>query len=202
MILEGFEKIESQDFVRFSEESQQFLLKISKDRERLCKLLKKASSNELLVGLSRRYGAVDKFVLAERSDGRLQLRMHIYANHKELEEGEVDIEMIHNHRWNFSSLILLGGYRHVLYGDSLSPVCIRDEKEGSIYSLHHSQYHSVAGEAGSITLIIRGPHEKEKFQVVGSERAKEGVLGISHSSMQKGSREALFEKVVKVLYSR
>ena len=85
---------------------------------------------------------------------------------------QVDITQAHNHRWNFSSLILSGDYRHTLYREeNSSPLCliptlVRQESVGDCYTLHHSQYHLVVEQPDTVSLLVRGPLEKESFQVV------------------------------------
>jgi hypothetical protein len=49
----------------------------------------------------------DKMVLL--SDQRFQVRLHMWKTPHSPEDG---IENVHNHRWDFASIMLLGGYRY------------------------------------------------------------------------------------------
>ena len=81
----------------------------------------------------------------------------------------------HNHRWNYTSLILKGEYRHNIYEyygneenfevDKLNSILIRKETTGSSYTLHHSVKHSVVAEPYTVSLVVRGPAVKDKFLV-------------------------------------
>ncbi len=49
---------------------------------------------------------------------------------------------------------------------------VRQEDVGDCYTLHHSQYHSIVEQPNTVSLLIRGPIEKERFQIA-SEEARE-----------------------------
>ena len=135
-------------------------------------------NNEELFSYSAHYAGVDKLVLWNSNDKKMQVRLHVYSScsHNNA-NNQIDIAKAHNHRWNFSTRILSGGYFHTIYRMEqlasgkycLDPVMIRHENIGSSYSLHHSQYHSIIEEPNTVSLIVRGPVEKECFQVVTDE---------------------------------
>ncbi len=123
-----------------------------------------------------------------------------------------DISEAHNHRWNFSTRILSGGYLHTIYRMDLldtgkyylAPIMIRHEGVGSCYSLHHSQYHSIIEEPNTVSLIVRGPIEKESFQVItereGEIRPKDSLtLQTPEEKKQKTMTLANYEKVLNHL---
>jgi hypothetical protein len=114
--------------------------------------------------LSTHYEGVDKLVLWSSED--MQIRLHVYTDLKD--HNLADISAPHNHRWNFLTTILSGGYLHTLYrmDEHLVPIMVRHEGVGSSYALHHSQYHSIVEEPNTVSLIVRGPIEKESFQVI------------------------------------
>jgi hypothetical protein len=111
-------------------------------------------------------------VLWNSLDGNYQLRLHIYSDPLEQSEEslQVDTADAHNHRWHFTTFILSGGYHQTLYSvDPVSarliPSLMRQEKVGDCYTIHHAQFHSIVYEANTVTLLLRGPLEKEHFQI-------------------------------------
>jgi hypothetical protein len=122
------------------------------------------------------YDKVDKIVLWNSDDKTMQIRLHIYRELPCVAKTHnlADISDAHNHRWNFSTRILSGGYYHTTYRMDLLetgkyyvvPTMIRYEAVGSYYALHHSQYHSIIEEPNTVSLIVRGPIEKLSFQVI------------------------------------
>lgn len=164
--------------------SRKILFKLAENRIQLRELVLAVPENAELFAMSANYEALGKIILWNSDDQKLQLRLHIYSDrgNKSLSSPQVDIAKAHNHRWNFSSMILSGGYRHSTYmldhdgNDSsikgLIPVMIRNEIVGDCYTLHHTQYHSVAEEPNTVSLIMRGPLEKERFQVIKEENGR------------------------------
>jgi predicted metal-dependent enzyme (double-stranded beta helix superfamily) len=149
----------------FATESQKVLEDLSApDRLQQCLLI--AKEDQRLFSLSEHYDILDKIVLY--ADERYRIRLHIF--------GDGYFDRPHNHRWSYSSKILSGGYRHTIYSldrtiaapeqKHLVPVLVRQEKAGDFYTLHHSQYHSVTAEPGTVTLIYRGPAEADRFRVM------------------------------------
>ena len=147
----------------------------------LRKLILDIPNNEELFSYSAHYEGVDKLVLWNSDDKKMQVRLHIYSSRSyNNANNQIDIAKAHNHRWNFSTRILSGGYLHTIYRMELlatgkyclDPVMIRRESIGSSYTLHHSQYHSIIEEPNTVSLIVRGPIEKEYFQVATDERGE------------------------------
>lgn len=142
---------------------------------RLRKLVIDAPKNEALFSCSVCYESLDKLVLWNSDDQLMQIRLHVYRGRscEVKDQNLADISEAHNHRWNFSTTILKGGYHHTLYQiageDKMVPTMVRYEGVGSRYALHHSQYHSVLEEPNTVSLIVRGPVEKKAFQIAGVE---------------------------------
>lgn len=122
-----------------------------------------------LADLCEHYDILDKIVLYDEPELGIRVRMHVFL------PGYFDRP--HNHRWSYSSLILTGRYRHVLYGTdegldestdarNLRPLMVRDEREGALYTLHHSMVHAVTAEPFTASLVIRGPAVKDRFLVM------------------------------------
>ncbi len=140
----------------------------------LRKLILDVPNNKELFSHSTHYERVDKLVLWNSDDKTMQIRLHVYAGHpcNMQVHNLADISQAHNHRWNFSTKILSGGYLHTIYRMDLldtgeyylAPIMVRHEGVGSSYALHHSQYHSIIEEPNTVSLIVRGPIEKNLFK--------------------------------------
>ena len=172
--------MESQSkFVEFSKAAKELSFKAL---SQLRQLVLDVPNNKELLSDSTHYERVDKLVLWNSDDKAMQIRLHVYANQPC--SGKIpnlaDISEAHNHRWNFSTRILSGGYFHTIYrmdlletGKSyLAPIMIRHEGVGSCYALHHSHYHSIVEEPNTVSLIVRGPIEKASFQVINENEGK------------------------------
>ncbi len=114
------------------------------------------------------YDILDKIVLFNDPVSGVRVRLHVFL------PGYFDRP--HNHRWTYSSLILKGGYKHVLYGSDdglddvvdprkLEPVMVRHEEQGMTYTLHHSMIHAITADPYTMSLVIRGPAIKDRFLV-------------------------------------
>ena len=198
-------------FSNFSKESQEIS---SKALVQLRKLVLDIPNNEDLFSYYVHYEGVDKLVLWNGEDKKMQIRLHLYSSHpnKANAHDQIDIEKPHNHRWNFSTRILSGGYHHTIYHMDqfatgkycLTPAMIRYENVGSSYTLHHSQYHSIIEEPNTVTLIVRGPVEKECFQVITEENGEiqiQDAPTIQPSKEKKTMTLAEYENVLNQLLS-
>jgi predicted metal-dependent enzyme (double-stranded beta helix superfamily) len=155
------------DLEIFSQKTKEILQHFAEDKQELRKKILEIPERETLFALCEHYDILDKIVLFISEDDSLRVRLHIFA------DGYFDRP--HNHRWSYSSRILSGGYRHIIYAlnenfanphiQDLMPVIIRQESAGDFYTLHSSQYHSVIAESGTVTLIARGPSDKERFRL-------------------------------------
>lgn len=182
----------------------------------LRKLILDVPNNKELFAHSTHYERVDKLVLWNSNDKTMQIRLHVYAEHpcKIKVHNLADISEAHNHRWNFSTRILSGGYLHTIYKEdlldtgkfNLVPIMIRHEGVGSSYALHHSQYHSIKEELNTVSLIVRGPIEKKSFQVISGRESeiqpKDSLtLQTPEEKKQKAMTLKDYEKVLTHLLS-
>jgi hypothetical protein len=120
-----------------------------------------------LLRLCEHYDILDKIVLWDDPTG-FRVRLHVFL------PGYFDRP--HNHRWSYASSVLVGRYRHILFGDvdldkrvdpaSLTPVMVRWEQAGSSYALHHTMVHAVVAEPYTVSLVVRGPAVKDRFLVM------------------------------------
>ncbi|RGD59427.1 hypothetical protein DR950_17960 [Kitasatospora xanthocidica] len=132
----------------------------------LADLLTTLPDSPALAAMCERFDFLDKLVLHQDDDYRL--RVHRFR------PGYFDRP--HDHRWSFASMILTGAYRHVQYGtnegfDTIDPAAlrprqIRTERAGDQYVLHHTAVHSVTADAGTISLVLRGPAVKDAFRII------------------------------------
>lgn len=181
----------------FHQRSKNRLEQLSQDRQQLRELILSVLQNDALLSLCAHYDAVDKLVLWNSEEEKMQLRLHIYSDDAvpQANSSQIDTADAHNHRWNFTTWILSGGYQHTLYAlDGTTPMAIRHEGVGSCYTLHHGQFHSIVREPNTVSLIIRGALEKEDFQVIegGSVHLAEKTLQRTMSRERYG---ALIEKL-------
>lgn len=179
-------------------------------------LVLEVPNNKELFSNSTHYERVDKLVLWNSEDQAIQIRLHIYSEHpcNRKTPNLADISEAHNHRWNFSTKILAGGYLHTIYSVNsldtgkhlLAPIMVRYEGVGSSYALHHSQYHSIIEEPNTVSLIVRGPIEKGSFQAVherdGEIQLKDSLaLQTPEEKKQRAMTLTDYEKVLNRLLS-
>ncbi|MCX5402280.1 hypothetical protein [Streptomyces sp. NBC_00102] len=131
-------------------------------------LLRQLPGDAALVDMCESYDFMDKLVLHDDPEHGFRVRLHRFR------AGYFDRP--HNHRWPFASAILAGSYRHTQYGsdgdfesasaENLRPLQIRTENVGDWYVLDHTAVHSVTAEAGTISLVLRGPAAKDSFRII------------------------------------
>lgn len=142
---------------------------IYNDRTILISLLESFRNNRELISLSEHYDFFDKLVLYKDPQDRFRIRLHIFS-------GEKHNNRPHNHRWNYSTILLNGYYKQYIYGtedtinlktdpNELYPILSHDVSLGSCYTLAHNVFHSVDVEPETISLMIRSNSCKSKFIV-------------------------------------
>ncbi len=172
---QNFEREYSMHFIesvssleKFAENSREILQELFRDRKKLRELILEIPSNEKLFSLCEHYDILDKIVLYVSENQKIRVRLHVF--------GDGYFDRPHNHRWSYTSCILSGGYLHTIFHlhenaqtpsiEHLYPVLIRQEKVGDLYTLHFSQYHSVVAQPGTVTLVVRGLAETQRFRVM------------------------------------
>lgn len=155
------------DLAAVSDTSDKLLTSLDAQRDLLHGLTQRALADDALLRLCEHYDILDKIVLHDDPTG-WRLRLHIFL------PGYFDRP--HNHRWTYSSRILIGSYTHNLYGtddqvgDDIDPAAlavrmVRTERPGDSYTLHHSMIHSVVAKPYTVSLVVRGPAVKDRFFV-------------------------------------
>ena len=167
-ISEVLNTIDWRDLECVRSHSYSLLRRIADSRETLGRLLASAIASAHLRNMFEHYDILDKLVLFDHRETGARLRLHVFL------PGYFDRP--HDHRWKYTTLILRGGYRHVTYLPKdyssansirdMRPSIISDEREGHSYTYDAHMFHSITAEASTVTLVLRGPSEKEKFLVV------------------------------------
>lgn len=176
-------------------------------------LLESLAQNEKLLSMCEHYDLLDKLVLFYDQHLDFRLRLHVFL------PGYFDRP--HNHRWSYSSIVLRGSYKHFIYGEddglsdqidvgSLRPVMMHQPRAGDVYTLHHSMIHSVIAEPYTVTLILRGPAEKERFVVMDrvtktawwqQGMARESARERSEKVMTRARFEAVRSELKNLIFS-
>jgi hypothetical protein len=100
-----------------------------------------------------------KWLLAAADDGNWKVWVHQYKAHRDAAGAYADVP--HNHRYDFVSLMLAGGYEHVEYAaddtNALRVVSRRRVTAGEVVTAEHTTVHSLANtQPGTISLFVQG----------------------------------------------
>ncbi|RGC68148.1 hypothetical protein C5N14_14615 [Micromonospora sp. MW-13] len=129
----------------------------------LAELLEQVPDRPDLAARCEHLRSLDKLVLFDDPASGVRLRLHLFKDRY--------LDLPHNHRWTFTSLMLRGGYTQYLYGPwhdevapppDLKPTCVQVVQPGEIYTLDHTVVHSLAADSSAVTVILRGPVMKER----------------------------------------
>jgi hypothetical protein len=133
----------------------------------LVDLLQRIPDRPNLAGKCEHLRSLDKLVLFDDPTSGVRLRLHLFKDRY--------LDLPHNHRWTFTSLMLQGGYTHHIYGPlraeeaaalpdirSLAPTCVQLVQKGEIYTLDHTVVHALEADSSAATLVLRGPVMKER----------------------------------------
>lgn len=162
----NWEKLEEVAFC-----NQNILEKLLKNRKIIILFLENVLQDKTLISLAEHYDFFDKIVLYADKKDRFRIRLHIFS-------GDTSTKYRpHHHRWSYSSVILRGSYKHFIYGtednideeidfEDLKPILVREEKQGTIYTLFHKVFHSIEAEPNTVSLFIRGTPVKDRFLIM------------------------------------
>lgn len=126
----------------------------------LCHLLETLPTRESLVERCEHLRSLDKLVLYDHPESGIRLRLHMFSDEY--------LDLPHNHRWSYTTLMLAGGYTHYVFEpmreDShttpvtdLRPLNVQQVLPGAAYTLDHTVVHSLAASSATMTLVLRGP---------------------------------------------
>lgn len=126
--------------------------------------------DDALASQAEAFNTFQKFVLHEDPETGVRLRLHIF--------GDDVVEEAHNHRASFSSLILCGSYRHILYGNVEDvwgeedrtasvpdPRFVQEQLPGSSYTVHNAFVHAVYSTPDTVSLMIQGPRDRKSIRI-------------------------------------
>jgi len=193
--LDGLRQIQWDDIGQVADRAPALLRELVADPAWLGRALEEMFADGHLRSLSERLAIFDKVVLLHDRDSGVRIRMHIFH------DGYVDTP--HNHRFNFASLILSGGYEQTLYGhwdDAASldidpavlvPRFVHYEPAGSAYAIEHTLLHSVRAAAQTVTLTVRGPEQKDRMLVMGSDGAPFWAFGMADEDERQRTERLL-----------
>jgi hypothetical protein len=193
-LFDGLRMADWEDIEALEVTTAELLETLAADRELIRALVAHVPDSPHLLSLCEHYDILDKLVLHDDEAG-FRVRLHVFH------PGHFDRP--HNHRWTYSSRILCGSYKHILYGTDdalteeievgqLKPRMVRVERAGNTYTLHHSMVHAAVSEPHTVSLIIRGPAVKERFLV--SDRTT-GRAWWQYGAAQESQAEAAAKRM-------
>lgn len=153
------------DLEAAAEVTREIALRIGDDRELLRALVDRASDVPELREKCEIHTLDDKIVVWDEPDKGLRIRLRL-ANTKQYER-------VHNHRFSFTAYLLNGTYYHTLYAtdqpldetadvERFWPRSIREERTGTIITLHHEQLHTTLTDPDTVSLMIQSPAQKRR----------------------------------------
>lgn len=151
--------------------SIEVLQAVASDKILLTDLVLAVAESPHLSAMCEHYDLLDKMVLLDHRSTGARLRLHIFL------PGNFDRP--HDHRWTYTTLILKGGYRHLVYLPEeveqqdfacMRPSFISHLGVGDSYTFDTKLFHSVVADPFTVSLILRGPAVKNAFTVLDKER--------------------------------
>lgn len=161
-----------------------------------------------LIPMAEHYDFFDKIVLYIDKEERFRIRLHLFSGE------DSNKYRPHCHRWDYSTLILNGSYRHNIFGvdkninkntniNDLEPILIRDEKIGSIYSLSNKIFHSIAAQKDTVSLFVRGPALRDRFLIMDKKAEKTWwEYGRESETIEEINSKSLSPKKFKNIYNK
>ena len=166
-------------------ERQALLAELAKPA-RLRSLLERLRTDRALLELCEFEASCYKMVVVARPS-TVRVRLHLFCDDSRTRAAHDDgrawpaslgySDSPHSHRWSFTSRIFSGCYTHSIYGKehefesaadprTIAPKVIREEDQGTTYSLEHDLVHSLSAPANTVSLFIRGPALKARSLIV------------------------------------
>jgi hypothetical protein len=114
-----------------------------------------------------------KIVIWDAPEKNFRIRIRMYR--------ESQYERIHDHRFSFTTLVLRGGHRESFWAPRISvsdtsklsdfaQLFVREEVTDRVFTIHHTAFHSTLVTPDSISLVFRGPAEKDRSFLIGKEK--------------------------------
>jgi hypothetical protein len=92
---------------RAREQGSRILAELTSDKQTLRALLERTRADDELLGMCERHAPFDKLVLYNGKERGFRLRLHVW--------NEAEFERAHQHRFSFTTRLLCGSYKHVIY---------------------------------------------------------------------------------------
>ena|SRR3972149_11082380 len=150
------------------EKGNAILSHLSSNRLLLKELVENLNHDDALFSLCERYDFFDKLILYIDPSGRFKIRLSIFS--------EFVSNRPHFHRWSYVAKILKGSYLHSIFGNEvdfektpielLEPTHLCEISPQSPYFLHHSIVHAVKAKPRTVSLLLQGPPQKDRFLVI------------------------------------
>lgn len=209
-IINSLERLNWGNLEKVANHNQKLLEYLLRHREIISLFLKNVLKDTVLIDLAEHYDFFDKIVLYADKKGKFRIRLHIFSGDPSTKYRP------HCHRWNYSSVILRGGYKHFIYGTEneinentnikdIKPVIVHEEKIGSIYTLSHNVFHSIEAQPNTITVMIRGPALKDRFLIMDKKTNKKWYeYGRESETIEEIKRKSIniqgLKKLIEKLY--
>lgn len=174
-LLDDLPPLDWSDLLGVSEISQKILRTLAADKSALRELVYAVETNPRLMAKCELHALDDKIVLYDDLDRGFRIRLRLATADQH--------ERAHTHRFSFSTLILRGMYHQAWYEtdavldenvdvSSIKPVCYRDERAGSAFTIHHNAIHATQADPDTISLIMRGPAAKDRAIITQKETGR------------------------------
>lgn len=177
-ILEHLDNIPRLDWADVEEagrRARNILEEVASSKEHLRSLFENSLTDLRLFSMAEHFDRIDQIILYDDLSRGIRIRLHIYPPDH--------FDGPHNHRWSFTSFILAGSYCHRIFRIDeridestcmldLQPLFIVQECAGVSYTLHHSVIHSVIALPDTVSLILRGPVEKDRLMMTDLKTGK------------------------------
>jgi|GEM_PF-1032464 len=141
---------------------------LSSDRILLRAMVENLIDDLDLFPLCERYDFFDKLMIYKDPFERFKIRMSIFS--------PFISNRPHFHRWSYVAMILKGRYVQSIFGresefsdasfDAFQPMLVHEVSADAPYFLHHSCVHAVKAESGTVSLLLQGPPQKDRFWVI------------------------------------
>ncbi|MFF5858528.1 hypothetical protein ACFY8B_23350 [Streptomyces sp. NPDC012751] len=138
-----------------------FLAALSADTDALRRLVDGVRTDPRLWDMCEHNRLFDKLVLHDAPERNFRIRLHVWS--------DMEVAAPHDHRWSFTTRLLVGSYEHVLYhvseetdddAPAFEPRFRTTERSGDSYTIHHDVVHATTTQAHTVSLLVRGPAEK------------------------------------------
>lgn len=182
------------DFEEAGRRTRDLVRRLANDKRTLRDLVFAVEDDPELLARCERHELLDYIVIYDALDRGFRIRLHQSTN--------VHEDRPHDHRFSFSSYIVMGSYTHVWHrvpdtiydspdmeakpwmskaepdprgqfsGDEIEPLLVRTERGGDCYTLYHSVVHTTITTPDTVSIFLRGPTEKDRSLIYDRDTGK------------------------------